>query len=427
MTFNVASTMASRESCRSPFGGRPRRGVLVVMALILPECLALIHNVGITWNTLTHTVDKGVAMRFPWGSTDVVDLPGIGDAIDTLTVPTANDGGPGTRLRLARDQGLAFRREFPSTGMPDSVVTCDLVTLPYPTRFGLFRASRALAPFLSITNRMLVIRWTETDGRRRVLLFEPSDHELGRYTPYFDSLSRRTPGVVGRQLVREHGTVVEHLARLGISPMDVDYLMFDHLHTQDLRRWVGTTAYQDDLNEQPKAIFPKAKVIVQRDELAGMAELHPIQRPWYQPATYRDVPPDAFLPIEGSVVLGPGIAVIKTPGHVFGNQSLVLNTSTGIWVSSENVIAAEALTPEHSKLPGLAKWARSWQQEIVLNANTIETTVDQYNSIILEKTLADRSQSDPRFLQFFPSSELTGVWTNPGTSPTFSHRHISHG
>ncbi|MEU6195212.1 hypothetical protein [Streptomyces sp. NPDC047061] len=366
-------------------------------------------------------------MRFPWGPGEVADLPTVGTGIDTLTDLSRSDEPPGVRLRTARAQARAFRAEFAPTGTPDTVVTCDLVTLPYPTRFGLFRASRAIAPFLSITNRMLVIRWREGDGRPRVLLFEPSDVELGRYTPYFDNLARKTPSVIERRMVREHGTVPGHLARLGIRPDEVDYLMFDHLHTQDLRRWVGTTAHQDDLDARPRAAFPRAKVVVQRDELAGMAELHPLQRPWYQPDTYRDVPPEAFLPIDGSVVLGPGVAVVKTPGHVFGNQSLVLNTSTGIWVSSENVIAAEALTPEHSRLPGIATWARGWQQEVVLNANTIETTADQYNSAVLEKTLADRSQADPRFLQFFPSSELTGAWTNPGTTPTFGHGHITHG
>ncbi|MDX3662164.1 hypothetical protein PV646_33090 [Streptomyces sp. ID05-26A] len=332
------------------------------------------------------------------------------DTLDHLDV----EGGPGARLRVVRDRGGAFRREFATTGTPDSIVTRDLVTLPYPTRFGLFRASRAIAPFLSITNRMLVIRWTDGD-RERILLFEPSDHEYGRYTPYFEDLSAKTPDVVERRVVKVHGTVPGHLDRLGIAPEDVDYLMFDHLHTQDLRRWIGPTPY-----------FPNAKVIVQRDELAALTDLHPLQKPWYQPSTYRDLPPEAFLPIDGSVVLGPGVAVIKTPGHVFGNQSLVVNTSTGIWVSSENVIAAEALTPEHSKLPGLASWSRRWQQEVVLNANSIESTADQYNSIILEKTLADRSQADPRFLQFFPSSELTGAWTNPGTRPTFSHGQIVH-
>ncbi|WP_433526927.1 hypothetical protein ACQPZ2_19980 [Nocardia pseudovaccinii] len=365
-------------------------------------------------------------MQLPWRQGDALDLASIGSRVECLADLSKIDGGPGARLTAARSQAEVFRAEFASTGVPDSVVTCDLVTLPYPTRFGLFRASRALAPFLAITNRMLVIRWRESDGTPRVLLFEPSDVELGRYTPYFDKLARRTPDIVARRMVIEHGTVTDHLSRLGVDPAEVDYLMFDHLHTQDLRRWIGTTVHQTDLGMQPKPVFPNAKVIVQRDELAAMADLHPLQKPWYQPDTYRHVAPDAFLPIDGSVILGPGVAVVKTPGHVFGNQSLVLNTSTGIWVSSENVIAAECLTPEHSRLPGVARWAGEWGQEIVLNANTIETTADQYNSVVFEKTLADRSQTDSRFLQFFPSSELTGAWTNPGTAPTFTHGRITH-
>lgn len=360
----------------------------------------------------------------PWTPEDLWDLPTMGVPIDALTLPAG--GGPGARLQAARAAGLRFRSAFASSGMPASVATCDLVTLPYPSRFGLFRATRALAPFLSITNRMLVIRWNDSDGRPRVLLFEPSDVELGRNTPYFAELLRRTPKLLANRLTTVHGTVLGHLARLGIRPEDVDYLLFDHLHTQDLRRWLGTTAFQDDLGEQPKAVFPNARLIVQRDELLGMVDLHPVQQPWYQPQAYRDLPLDALLPVDGSTLLGPGVAVIKTPGHVFGNQSLVLHTSSGIWVSSENVIATECLTPEHSRLPGLAAWSRHWNQEVVLNANTIETTADQYNSVILEKTIADRSTADPRFLQFFPSSELTPAWTNPGTSPTFRHFAITH-
>lgn len=359
-----------------------------------------------------------------WRLSDLAGLPAAGESIGSLEI--SDDGGPGGRLRATRAAGLRFRAEFATSGMPATIDTCDLVTLPYPSRFGLFRATKALAPFLSITNRMLVIRWTDSGGRPRVLLFEPSDVELGRNTPYFAELLRRTPAVVANLVTTVHGTVLDHLARLGIKPSDVDYLVFDHLHTQDLRRWVGTSTFQADLNQRTRAIFSNAKVIVQRDELIAMADLHPLQRPWYQPEAYRDVPLDVFLPIEGSVMLGPGVAIIKTPGHVFGNQSLVLNTSSGIWVSSENVIATECLTPEHSRLPGLAAWSRAWGQEVIINANTIETIADQYNSIILEKTIVDRAQSDSRFLQFFPSSELTPRWTNPGTSPTFRHCAITH-
>ncbi|MBD3003465.1 hypothetical protein [Streptomyces sp. 5-10] len=366
-------------------------------------------------------------MKLAWQDTDVLDMPTLGTPITTLGGLADIPGGYGAQLEWARTRAKALRTEFAATGTPDSVTTCDLVTLPYPTRFVLFRASRAIAPFLAITNRMLVIRWTESDGRRRVLLFEPSDVQLGRNTPYFAALARRTPGPLRSLMVTEHGTVLGHLARLGIAPEDVDYLLFDHLHTQDLRRWIGTSAPQPDFGDGPvEPVFPNAKVIVQRHELLAMSELHPLQRPWYQPDAYRDVRPDALSAVDGSLLLGPGVAVVATPGHVLGNQTLLLNTSSGIWASSENAIAAECLTPEHSRMPGIARWARGWQQEVVLNANTIETTAEQYNSLIIEKTLVDRAQADPRFLQFFPSSELTAAWTNPGTRPTFTHKAVTH-
>ncbi|MFI6253577.1 hypothetical protein [Streptomyces sp. NPDC051016] len=366
-------------------------------------------------------------MKLAWQDSDVLDLPTLGTRVPAFDGLDDVPGGYGAQLAWARSQAEVFRSEFTATGTPDTVATCDLITLPYPTRFGLFRASRAIAPFLSITNRMLVVRWTESDGRRRVLLFEPSDHELGQNTPYFAALIRRTPKPLQSLLTTEHGTVLGHLDRLGIKPADVDYLLFDHLHTQDLRRWVGTTRPQSDLGGATVTpAFPNAKVIVQRHELLAMSQLHPLQQPWYQPRTYQDVRPDAFLAIDGSLLLGPGVAVVETPGHVLGNQTLVLNTSTGVWASSENVIAAECLTPEHSRMPGLARWSRTWGQEVVLNANTIETTAAQYNSLIIEKTLVDRSQADPRFLQFFPSSELTASWANPGTTPTFTHKAITH-
>jgi hypothetical protein len=71
---------------------------------------------------------------------------------------------------------LDFRSEFAATGHPDSVRTHDSISLPYPTRYGLFRAAISPTPFVTISNRMLIVRWTETDGTRRTLLFEPSDH-----------------------------------------------------------------------------------------------------------------------------------------------------------------------------------------------------------------------------------------------------------
>jgi hypothetical protein len=155
--------------------------------------------------------------------------------------------------------------------------------------------------------------------------------------------------------------------------------------------------------------------------------MHPWQAPWYQTETYSDLRRGAVVPIEGDVLLGPGVALLSTPGHSTGMMSLVVRTDTGIWASSENVVATEMLTPEHSRIRGVCRTAREWGLEVVLNGNTLEHTTQQYNSVIKEKCVVDRSAVDGRFLQFFPTSELTHNPLMWGTSPTFSFGRLRHG
>ena len=174
-------------------------------------------------------------------------------------------------------------------------------------------------------------------------------------------------------------------------------------------------------------LFPNAKLLVQRAEWDLVRAMHPWQAPWYQPGTYDDLRRGAVEQIEGDVLLGPGVALLATPGHSAGMMSLVLNTSTGIWASSENVIAAEMLTPEHTGIPGVRKTAERWGLEVILNGNTLENTAAQYNSVVKEKCIVDRSAVDGRFLQFLPTSELTRNALMIRTSPTFVHGRVQHG
>ena len=336
---------------------------------------------------------------------------------------------PGRQLGLIPEAAGAFREWFRATGKPDWIGTFDLVTLPYPTKFGLYRAALSPAPFLTLTHRMMVVRWREPDGRPRTLLFEPTDAELARRTPYFARLSARTPDLFERLFAKPLGDVLGALRLIGVDPAAVDYITFDHLHTQDVRRWIGTTVPAPDLSPRAplQPLLPAARLVVQRHELESLRSLHPLQLPWYQPQAYTDLRSEAIVAIEGSVLLAPGVALLATPGHTIGNHTLVLNTDTGIWASSENVIATECLTPEASSIPGLRRWAFDWGEEVVLNANTLEDTARQYNSCVLEKSIVDRSKVDPRFVQFMPSSELTRNALAPGTAPTMVHGGVFHG
>ncbi|RMG96280.1 MAG: hypothetical protein D6705_11590 [Deltaproteobacteria bacterium] len=332
----------------------------------------------------------------------------------------------GLALAEIRREALVFRDELRELGTPDAVRTLPLVSLPYPARFGFFRAATSPAPYLVMTNRMVVVRYLDFTGERRTLLFDPTDADLAANTPFFRDLARKTPKLVERLLVRRFPTVAEHLAALGIAPADVDFVSFDHLHTQDVRRLLGTARPQPDISPDApvEPLLPRARLLVQRAELELVAHMHPVQAPWYQPDTFADLPADRIVTLEGDLLLGPGVALLSTPGHSSGNHTLVVCTDDGIWAFSENVVAAECLTPQHSEIPGLRKRAGAMGWEVVLNGNTLEATATQYNSAVKEKCVVDRSRHDERFVQFFPTSQLTPHPLAPGLAPTFAHPDI---
>lgn len=73
--------------------------------------------------------------------------------------------------------------------------------------------------------------------------------------------------------------VTQALAEVGLAPEDIDYISYDHLHTQDVRQWLGTTA---DTTDRP-AYFPNAKLLVHEKEWLSATALLPVQAEWYCP------------------------------------------------------------------------------------------------------------------------------------------------
>lgn len=336
---------------------------------------------------------------------------------------------PAAQLRRIREDAPRFREWFAAMGTVTGFAARSLVTLPYPRRFALWEACSVPVPYVWMTNRMFVIRWRDGDGRVRTLVAEPSDYELGVETPYLSHEVKRIPGSM-RTFVR-HGTVGGHLAALGIERGDVDYVVFDHLHTQDIRRIVGTNGPQPDLGYADTPVppmFPNAKLIVQRDELEHVRDVHPFQARFHQSSRYGDLREDTMLFLEGDVLVAPGIALLRTPGHTFGNHTIVVNTpGRGIFTSSENGIAVESYAPQHSRIPGVAKWAKTWGYEALLNFNTPEFASWQYNSMIKEKLIADPIPEHSEFPQVFPSSELVRHRLAPGIRPTYRHGELAIG
>ena len=350
------------------------------------------------------------------------------ETIDAFDAPTLGRP-PLEELRALPAQAETFRERLRASGTVDAFWSRSLVTLPYLRRYGLYEACSVPVPYVWFTNRVFIVQWTDPSGGAvRTLLAEPTDHERGDATPFFADARqkiRKFGPWLEQRMVERHATVLEVCASAGIDPADVDYLSFDHLHTQDVRRLIGSTR-----GEARGPWFTNAKLIVQRAELEHLDHgIHPFQQRFFQPPDrYDALPSERLLEIDGDVLLGPGVALMRTPGHTLGNHTLVVNTAErGIFTSSENGISADSYAPLHSRIPGVRRWARRWGYEVVMNFNTPEYASLQYNSIVKERLVADPVPGRAGFRQVVPSSELVRHPLAPGISPTLVHGDLTIG
>jgi hypothetical protein len=166
-------------------------------------------------------------------------------------------------------------------------------------------------------------------------------------------------------------------------------------------------------------MFPRAKLLVHKEEWTATKDLHPMQAPWYCPQGTDGVDDDRVMLLDDDLWLGKGVALVHTPGHTAGNMSLCVTTSKGVAVVSENAVATECYAPQLSRIAGLRASAARMTQEVVLNGNTREGSLEQYTSMILERDLAMPHDGDVPL--FFPSSELTSHPIAAGLSPTVTN------
>ena len=328
---------------------------------------------------------------------------------------------PQGRLEEARRRGREFHDRMMEFEPVPYYRSFELVRVPYPTKFGFYGVQGLLSPFIHIVNRLFVVQFESSDGIK-TLLVSPSDADRNRETPFFKQLSESfgpLQPVGDRLMAPRKRSVVEALEAAGLRPEDVDYITYDHLHTQDIRGWFGTT-------EEP-GLFPNAKLLVMDQEWISTNNLLPPQEPWYCPEGIDDVDPARIVRLDGDVMLGDGVALMRTPGHTEGNHSVVVRTSEGVMVTSENGVGPDAYEPRASELEPVRRYAEETGMEVVVNGNTLERGLDQYVSMVMEKTVAGPSIRDERFPNMVCSSEMDAYWAFPGIEPTFKFGDLHFG
>jgi glyoxylase-like metal-dependent hydrolase (beta-lactamase superfamily II) len=326
----------------------------------------------------------------------------------------------GPQLRAVRRSAERLRERFVSGPRCVSIRTLPMSTLAYPTRYAFWAAAFAPAPFVMMTHRCVLVQF-QRNGELKNLLFNPTDVEAAKATPFFarfiESFGSRMSDIVAGKF----DSLESQLSRLGVMPKDIDYVAFDHFHTQDLRGLLGT----DDGARPPR--FPNAKLLAPRSEWEDWDDLHPMQKAWFVRDGKLGVRMEDVVLTTGDLALGDGVMLLRTPGHTSGNQTLFLNTESGVWGISENGTCADNWSPLESRIKGLAFLCKKQDLDLVLNANTPELGALQYTSMIMERTIVDRVRRAPAFVQMFPSSEVTPSLLAPGLTPSLLHRAITHG
>ncbi len=315
----------------------------------------------------------------------------------------------GPRLRALRRAGERLGdalREGPRTISVRTIPVSDLV---YPTKFAYQHAARVPWPFVTMRHRCLLVQ-VEAEGAAKNVLFNPTDRESSRATPFFREIIDKL-GWAEDWFGQSFGTVEDGLRALGLAPEDIDVIAFDHFHTQDLRPTLGTTT-------GVAARFPNAKLLAPRAEWEDWDDLHPMQRAWFIEDGKRDVDRSRVVLTDHDLAIGEGCLLVRTPGHTSGNQTLFVHAFDGVFGCSENGTSADNWSPRESAIPGLAAHARRYDVEVVLNSNTPELGAEQYSSMILERSIVDRVPDRPGFVQMFPSSEVTPSPVAPGLRPS---------
>jgi len=120
-------------------------------------------------------------------------------------------------------------------------------------------------------------------------------------------------------LERPEGTLLDQLARQGVSPEEVDLVINTHLHADHCG---GNTHIQ---NGRILPTFPRAEYLVQRLEWASAAQPDERTRNTYLPANFQPLIQSGQMRlVHGDTQVTGGLRTVVTRGHTRGHQSVVI-------------------------------------------------------------------------------------------------------
>ena len=123
---------------------------------------------------------------------------------------------PGPKLKALRKGARALGDELRTGPKVVSVRTLPLTTLLYPTTFAFNRAVPLPWPYVQMFHRCLLVQ-VMAQGELKNILFNPTDYEASRATPYFAKMIDRIGERGAKLITKQNAHVDVQLAKLGLS------------------------------------------------------------------------------------------------------------------------------------------------------------------------------------------------------------------
>ncbi|RIH87976.1 MBL fold metallo-hydrolase [Calidithermus roseus] len=175
-----------------------------------------------------------------------------------------------------------------------------------------------------VVPRVIWSKLTQPDEQNRIRLsMNPLLVRIAGQWVLVETGIDRKPGFKHRELYRlsEENPLLAQLALLGVRPEDIAWVINTHLHFDHAglnTRWQGGRLLPT---------FPKARYVVQQQELEDAIHPHERSRASYLPENIEPVlEAGLFEVVEGETELLPGLRLLPVPGHTLGMQAVELES-----------------------------------------------------------------------------------------------------
>jgi glyoxylase-like metal-dependent hydrolase (beta-lactamase superfamily II) len=152
----------------------------------------------------------------------------------------------------------------------------------------------------------------------RCLLIESEQGLILVDTGQGDKITAKSRGFLG--MTDANRRLIGDLAQLGIAPEDIDTVLLTHLHGDHTG---GATRFrvEDDPNSDVVPTFPRARYLVQRQELADASFPNERTRGTYFPENWEPIHDAGQLDVvAGDQYLTPSVRTEVVPGHTASLQ-----------------------------------------------------------------------------------------------------------